>query len=52
MGLYETLTSSESYTCTLCGDEYDPYCVDNVPVLHNMSIEFTMESGEKVQLNL
>lgn len=49
---YEDVRMHDSFVCSTCDPVYDPYCEQNVPILKNFAILFSLEDGEVVKINL
>ena len=48
---YETVKLHDSYVCSTCSPEYDPYCIQNIPILNNFSLIFAMSEAGFVKIN-
>lgn len=49
---YEDIRMHDSFVCSTCDPVYDPYCEQNIPILKNFAILFSLEDGEVVKINL
>jgi hypothetical protein len=49
--LYEDVRTHDSYVCSVCDPQYDPYCTNSIPILKNFAIVFSLEDGTSIKIN-